>query len=226
MRRFSKYFFALSCTFFLALASFGQVTHGFHYGVRLGIGESYLRINNTEGLDTKLLLSGGLSANYQFNRFLGLSADFLITGKGGQRYGTTIENTTLGRRYYDYTETYRLNYVEIPLMAKLSIPLGGEFAIHAYTGPSLNFFFSGWQDREYNNNDYNAQNGYYNQEITTMYSADGGWVLGAGVDINTGKGNTYILDFRTSLGSSPAGRINNNYATNSHYMISLAYLIQ
>lgn len=226
MKKLSKLLIVLSCGIFFTQNSFGQITDGFHYGIRVGIGESNLKINNTAGLDSKLLLTGGLSANYQFNRFLGLSADFLVTGKGGVRYGTTRVNTAIGSRYYDYTETYRLNYVDIPLMLKLSLPLGGEFSIRAYTGPSINFFFSGWENRVYDENDYNQDNGYYNREITTMNVADGGWVFGAGIDINTQNGNTYILDLRSSIGSSPAGRINSNYAYNSYYMISVAYLLQ
>ncbi|MCT4560913.1 MAG: PorT family protein [Crocinitomicaceae bacterium] len=217
---------ATSFLLLFASNSQSQITDGFHYGIRLGIGESYLFVNNTNGLDSRLLLSGGLSANYQFNRFLGLSTDFLVTGKGGKRYGSTRVNTTLGARDYAYTDSYRLNYVEIPLMLKLSLPLGGEFALHAYTGPSLNFFFSGWQNRVYDNNDYNESNGFYNREVNTMNAADGSWVLGAGIDINTDNGDTYILDFRSSIGASPAGRLYSNYATNTYYMISVAYLLQ
>ncbi|MBU2020310.1 MAG: PorT family protein [Bacteroidetes bacterium] len=201
-----------------------QIDKGFHHGIRLGIGESIVDFQDKSGENTLLMYTGGLSTNYQFNRFIGLSADFLITARGGRRDGYYTDNSLIGKKDFYFTDTYRLNYVDIPLMAKLSLPIGSGFAFRAYTGPSLNFLFSGYETREYEDPNYDENNGYKSRELKKLNVADGGWVFGVGTDVLTGDGGAFVLDLRATLGTQTAGTIQSTSVINNSYMISFAYL--
>lgn len=206
------------------LAGHSQIDKGFHHGFRVGIGESILRVDQTTGENSKLFLTGGLSTNYQFNRFIGLSADFLVAGKGGTINGVTTESGTFGSRSYTFTDEFKLNYVDIPLMAKLSIPLGDEFSLRAYTGPSFNFLISAYQTREYDDPSYNDGHGFRNNELKSINTADNSWIFGVGIDVNTGDGGCFILDLRSSSPTGTVGRIYDRSATSGFYCISLGYV--
>jgi len=199
-----------------------QTTPGFHYGGRFGIGESILRVDQVSGEDTKLFITGGLSTNFQFNRFLGISADFMVASKGGMIRGYKTDGA-FNRDYY-YDDKFSLNYVEIPLMFKFSLPLGEEFAIRAYTGPSFNFLVGGYQTRVYDDGNYNENNGFYANSVSGLKTSESTWVMGVGVDIMTPNGTSFFLDLRTSSPTSSAGRIYNQQAYNSYYMLSIGYL--
>jgi hypothetical protein len=110
----------LSFYLFITNLGFSQ-SKGFRYGARFGIGQASISNASIPNQTGKLALNAGFTASHQFNRHIGLCADFLFTAKGSRASGTTTQTGVFGTRTYNYEETFRLYYFEIPVMAKLSI---------------------------------------------------------------------------------------------------------
>ncbi len=196
---------------------------GFNYGYRFGVGESKLDFEGVSTGSTKLMFTGGLVANYQFGRMFGLNADFMFTSKGGRMRGANIitENEVTSVNYYN--DKYNLFYFEIPITAKLSIPLNESFSIHALAGPSINFKLLGLETREYDDATFNYLHGYENQEIKTLETIENSFVYGFGIEVLGKNNKTFFLDFRKNNSRNPIGYINNHQVKSSYFLISAGF---
>jgi len=194
---------------------------GFYYGYRFGIGESKLDFKGVSTGSTKLMFTGGLTTNYQFGKVLGVGADFMFTSKGGRMRGANIitEGETTTMNYYN--DKYSLFYFEIPITAKLSIPLNKSFSIHALAGPSINFKLLGLETREYDNTTFNHLHGYENQEIKTLETIENSFVYGIGAEVSARNNKIFFLDFRKNNSRNPIGYINNHQVKSSYFLISV-----
>lgn len=215
----------------LAIVSFLQVEmtqaqeSGFHYGGRFGIGESSMTINGKSGMSSKLSFSGGVATCYQFNSIVGITADFLFTSKGAKAKGSVTQNDLFGNpRSYAYSEQFNLFYAELPVAAKLSIPLRDDFFIKGFAGPSMNFKLLGMETREYDDESFNANNGYYGRELKNLETIEYSIVYGAGIDVVSKDNRIFFLDFRLSNALGHAGTINYQSVRNNYFMISAGYL--
>lgn len=215
--------FTLSFVFLTTLKTEAQ-EKGFHYGARFGIGESNL---NIEGITTekgKLALSGGAATSYQFGEIFGITADFLFTSKGATAEGTTQEETLFGTQTYKYTDKYNLFYAELPITGKLSIPIGDDFFLKAYSGPSMNFNLLALESRIYDNTDYHQDNGYFDREMKDLETIEYALIYGVGVDIISKDDRIFFLDVRSSGALTPVGNINGRSAKSNYFLISAGYM--
>lgn len=211
---------------FISLVSseiFAQ-SSGFHYGGRFALGESKLIMDGATGEESKLLISGGIATNYQFNRIVGIKADFLLTGKGGKYSGTTYESGPLGETAYHYQDNYKLLFGELPIMGKLALPLGENLQVEAFAGPSINFNLIGLQDRVYDNRNYHEDNGYYDARMQNLETVHYGMVYGAGIDVLNEGGRTLFLDFRLSRSMGTIGTINGYETSSNYFMVGAGYM--
>ena len=198
---------------------------GFHYGVRFGLGESTLNLKNVTTQTSKLLISGGIATNYQFNRFLGANVDFLFTSKGGKISGVTKTTNIFGsEQSYNYNDTYNLYYAELPITGKLSVPLSEDFFVKVFAGPSFNFKLIATETREYNDKDFNNEYGYQNQKIETLETMEHSFIYGAGIDVTSKDNRIFFLDFRKNNSLNPIGTINNYSAKSEYFVISAGYV--
>lgn len=149
-----------------------DITVGFKGGLNLAdlTGESIM--NN----EMKPAFGGGIFFNYAFSDIISVQPEILFMMKGTKH--ETIENMS-----------YNINYFDIPVLAKLSVPTEGAFVPSFFAGPSFGLLVSAKEkmpDEERDVKEY----------LKTM---DIGLVFGAGADYKVGNG-CIILDFRYSFG--------------------------
>jgi len=197
----------------------------FKYGTRIGLGESQLNFTNISGESNKLALSIGITSAYQFNKILGVSADFLFTSKGGKRDGIETTSNSLGfNQEYEFEDKYRLFYAELPLALTLRVPLKDNFYLRGFAGPSINFKLFATESRLYEDESFNEKNGYSNRSIEALETVDYSYFYGIGVEIIGSDERSYLLDFRLSEPLGSAGEIGNVQVENSYFLISAGCL--
>lgn len=102
------------------------------YGVKAGINVS--SISNDSDIKSKVGLNLGVFAEYAVNDIFGIRPE-IVYSQQGFRYKDT-----------DYKESDRLNYLNIPILAKLYLPNG--FSIEL--GPQFGFLLAAnakWEDK-------------------------------------------------------------------------------
>lgn len=218
-----KKILAFTVLLVLATSTFAQ-DKGFYYGTRISLGESNIiggQLDNTTG---KLFWQAGAASAYQFTENIGLTADFLLSGKGTKNNDeVTTSGGIWGDRTYKYDEKVSLLSGDVPIAIKFSINIQ-KLYLKVYGGPSVNFQFAGFHTKEYEDADYNNENGFDNKQITSLETMNLGWVYGAGFDVESSDGKLFFLDFR--LGNSPKAiaTINSKGVRNTYMGLSAGYL--
>lgn len=197
---------------------------GFHYGARFGLGESKVNLENTSATNGKLALSLGAATTYRFNDYLGLNADFLFTSKGGTMNGAVTESVLGVQRTYTYEDRFNLFYAELPVTGQLRLPLSDDFALKAFVGPSVNFKLLALQSRQYDDDDYDRNNGYSDREMDRVETMEYTLVYGAGIEVQGQDSRTFFIDFRRNDALDGIGFINNQRALSKYFLISAGYL--
>ncbi len=197
---------------------------GFYYGSRLSLGESDLSskaLNDTKG---KLMFQLGAASAYQFTENIGVTADFLFTSKGTKNNGTHQASGVLGNTDRKYAEKISLFTGDVPITLKLSAGLD-KLYFKAYAGPSINFQFAGLHSLQYDDDNYNEDNGFENTDITNkLETMNLAFVYGVGVDVKSGDGRLFFLDFRYSNSPGAVGNIYNEDFKSSYLALSAGYL--
>ena len=186
MKRLIITIFAIVVVFTLSSASVSA--QGLTAGLKAG-----MNIANVHGDDVKLaealgfevssnigLCAGGF-ITYTLNDMFAIQPELLFTMKGAKIEGA------------GYKETVKVNYLEIPVLAKLSIPTPGTVKPSLFVGPSLAIKLSAkveWEEAgESGEEDISEE----------VKSTDFGLVFGGGVDFALGQGKLTI-DARYTLG--------------------------
>lgn len=200
---------------FLVIDGLSAQDKAFAYGPRLMIGSSNFESGDLKGDFGKLLIGGGMQGFYTFNPVFSIGAEGLLTLKGSR--GKTTESSTFGGNS-TYLEKYQLLYVEVPIIAKITIP-SGDFCPKGFIGFSNNFFVTGTYSKTYTSGNGNDQAA----ELVGLDVLEQSLVMGAGFDIKAGDG-IYSIDFRLSKGLSRLSGMPGNAATatNNYYAIGVA----
>jgi hypothetical protein len=194
---------------------------GTRYGGHFALGTSHFR--GYADQQSKLLFSTGIAVNKQFTKNLGVNMNALVTSKGSRISGSTPGGTDIfgNTRYYKYEDTYRMYYVEVPLLPKLSFGGNGFFA-KVFAGPSINFNLFSAQSRKYEDENFNSNNGFdkkYDAEVMEY-----AMVYGAGIDLETKDSQVWFIDLRLSQAMNSFGTINSFKASNDYFALGIGYL--
>ena len=181
----------------ISASTFAQ-DKGFYYGTRFSIGQSDLEGAQLENTTGKLLWQVGGASAYQFNKNIGLTADFLLSGKGTRNSGSFSTASVLGNTERKYDEKINLFTGDVPITLKFSTGLE-KFHIKAYAGPNINFQLASLHTVQYEDDNYNDDNGFENEDISSNFETmTVGMLFGAGIDVKAGDGRLFFLDFRYS----------------------------
>ncbi len=201
---------------------FSQI-EGLHVGGRFGLGESSIAGGGIQHVNRKLAISGGVAANYQFTKMVGLNADFLLSSVGAKGTGYTTEGSVFGEQQYAYKERFDLVNVEVPVTGQLMFWMGDLF-FKAYTGPGMNFNLMAVQTREYENANYNSSNGFINKPLDDSRNIYYSMVYGLGLGALSKSDQIYFLDLRINKGLTAIGTMNNQKAYVNYYCITAGYI--
>ena len=196
---------------------------GFFMGLKAGIGFSSwsnVEVEAPAKKVQKLGFQGGLVAKAGFNPYLALQMELLFAQKGMK-----VSVTESGITAKVWTN---VNYLEIPLLLKASIPLD-PFFIYANVGPS---FGIGLSAKLATDPDLGL-NQTIKFEEGGLQRFDFGVLFGAGVGVKLGNGELF-LDLRYTLGisdinnASAEAKAKSDYEKNSNrnFGIAVGYLFK
>jgi hypothetical protein len=217
-----KYLVFLPAFLLITHVGFAQ-SPGFRYGARIGIGQAKISGASIVNQTGRLAFNAGLTANYQFNNHVGLSADFLFTSKGSRASSSETKSGFFNSTTYNYEEIYKLYYFEIPIMAKVSVGFS-NFHPKIFVGPSINFNLLGTQTRTYEDPNYNTDHGFSDRKIPGLQLMEFSGVVGAGFDVEMANEKILFLDIRYNSALNSFGIINGRSAYNNYFTVGVGYL--
>ncbi len=185
----------LAITIILSLISshsFAQL--GLAVGGKGGIGITTFKGTDAQNIDARTSWLGGAFLNAQISPVFNLQPEILFSQKGA-------DYTTGGARTH-----LVINYFEIPVLAKVRLPIGDVVFPHILFGP--NFAFR-------TNVKYSSVETAGGTQITTndpdIRKSDIGGLVGAGIDIEpTDSGLFFTIDGRYGFGFNNLDRSDNS----------------
>ncbi len=153
-------------------------------GLKGGLCRAGIRGDGTEGWEDRDGFCGGGFLFLPLSDYFGLQAELLYVSKGAEYkedWGGAELKTTLD-----------LAYLEIPLLARLTIPTGISLTPSIFAGPVLGLKVKGDQKAE-------SRGRSTSEEIEGLKSTDLGLTLGGGLDFDTGYGKA-LVDLRYEFG--------------------------
>lgn len=169
-------------------------------GVKLGGNLATFQGDDAEatliGMDGEADLNrrtGLVVGGFLFMDFAGpfaLQPELLYVQKGAKMEGSAT--TMLGP--IDFSATYKVDYLEIPVLAKFEVPMTGPASPNLFAGPALGFKMSESWEME-------VMGETETEDSDDIKSTDLGFVIGAGMDFGLTAG-TLTVDLRYVLGLS------------------------
>ena len=172
-------------------------------GIKCGLNIANLTGDDVENADPKICLVLGGFLTYELNEMFAIQPEVLFSMKGAKFEDEYTEEYS-NYEYYDRTEgSWKLNYLEIPVLAKLNIPMESNVKPNIFIGPALGINLSATYDMDYEwweKEDgviVDEGSGSDDGDIEDIKGADFGLIFGAGVEF--GK---ITVDARYNLGLS------------------------
>ncbi len=209
----------------LSIVSHAFSQQGFKIGANFSIGVSSLELNNDYSFTSKLHYGFGGTGSYMFNDLIGLQVDARASfensvASGKIEVGKTIFNEPI---YEEFEDKYTFGYVDVPVKVKAS--LGNEsFRFNVFGGVSSRFNILAVQSRQFSDDDYNDDNGFENQQISTAETFVPSVVGGVGLQAKANDSNWYTIDFNYEKGLDKIATIDNADMTWSSYYLTIGYL--
>lgn len=206
MKRFSV--MALVIVFGLVLT---QDLHPKRFGIKSGA--NFANVYNVEDAldyETKIGFIVGGFYRFDLNNHLAIQPEAYFSMKGTNGGGTETYDYFGGTITETYDYTFKLNYLEIPVLLKYKIPTSGKLKPSLFLGPCVAFKLSARLIGSYKYEEtyvYPGDSGYYSyeenfdEEVDAVERTDFGLVIGAGLDIEMGSGSL-LIEARYNLGLS------------------------
>jgi len=185
MKQLTATLFAL--VLILALFSSASAQGFAGYGFKAGLNMANLSGDDViEGTNSKIGSCLGGFVTYSLNEMIALQPEVLYTMKGAtwdeEVFGETLEIT------------WTLDYLEIPVLAKVAIPTQGTVKPNLFVGPALGINLRGKVKAELAGETEEA-------DIEDLKSTDFGLVFGAGIDFGLPR-SAITVDGRYVMGLS------------------------
>jgi hypothetical protein len=154
---------------------------GFSVGPKGGLAVTSLRGDDAGDIEARTTWFYGIFTNFQLGKVFALQPELLLTERGADVTSNNVRSNI------------SINYFEVPVLAKLRLPLANEVIFpHILFGP--NFAFR--TDVDFTSTDTQS-GGAISVSTDDIRKSDIGGLVGAGVDIQTqGSGIFFTLDGR------------------------------
>jgi hypothetical protein len=175
----------------LALAATANAQFGLAIGPKAGVTISTFRGSDLDNIDNRISWLGGLFLNAQISPMVTLQPEIILTRRGAEFMNNNVRRNL------------RVNYFEVPVLAKIRLPIGDVVFPHVMLGPNFSFR---------TNLDYSSYDTDAGTTITTneadIRKSDVGAIVGAGIDIQTrGSGVFFTIDGRYGFGFNNINRV-------------------
>jgi len=147
------------------------------FGVKAGLTAATVKVDDSEGSFKRLLGAvGGVFIGHNLSDNLALQVEGLASQRGTKtNFGSGAETT------------YRLTYIDVPVLARFGNTTTNGTHFHVFTGPQFSFLMSAKESTDGVSGSIDLKD-----ELT---SSDIGWTVGAGVEQGS-----LSLDARYTLG--------------------------
>jgi len=179
---------------FLVLATFScaeaYAQQRWSIGPRLGVNYSTI-LGDTR--DPKFVpgFTGGFYVMYSDINHFGISGDILYSQKGA-KYDFTQGNTR-------FAYTQRLNYIEVPIVARYFLNLRGKVRPNIFAGGAVNFLLNARQ----RNRKVNNQSAPSVDNNSAFKTVDVGLIAGVGLNFKISPARWIQTDLRYQYGLTP-----------------------
>lgn len=170
-----RFLIAMALVVFMAGTASAE---GMLFGIKGGLNMANLSGDDVENTEMKMAFGGGIWMNYAFTEAFSLQPEVMYMIKGAN--------------IKDLDDGITLNYIDLNILFKYSIPMEGNFAPYLFAGPYLGMLLSAeapdWETGEVVD---------IKDETKSM---DMGAMLGAGFDYMLEAGGCISLDARYAMG--------------------------
>ena len=165
------------------------------YGIKLGLVGANETWSTIPATDTRWGFTAGVYAELPYSKYLSADGEIQYTQKG-MKYSIPVTTASQpdGSGQY-YTLSPRIDYISIPILAKLRLPLP-KFTPYLVVGPRFDFLIS-------------RSGGPLDAAISQFDKMDYGLTIGAGVELNSIFPFGLLAEFRYNPNSYDS--YNNQY---------------
>jgi hypothetical protein len=149
---------------------------GMMFGIKGGLNIANLTGDDVEGVSSKMGLVGGVSLSYNMTEIFAIQPELLYTMKGAKSDEDEGE------------VTWKINYIEIPVLFKVNLPTEGNIDPSLYAGPGFGILLSS-----------KVSNGTEVDLKDDTAGLDIGIIAGAGLAYQM-EGGALTLEFRYEVG--------------------------
>ena len=201
MKRLTVTLFAIVLLFSMSSLASAQGLTG--YGLKAGLNMATLGGDDVQDAKMKMGFAAGGFVTYSINEMFAVQPEVLYTMKGAK-----WEEELLGETL---KETTKYTYLEIPVLAKFTIPTQGNISPKLFVGPALGILLSAKCDSEW------GDESETDDIKDDTKSPDFGLVFGAGVDIGMPH-SAITIDGRYTMGLSSIAEAQEVYNMETHEM--------
>jgi opacity protein-like surface antigen len=187
----------------LGLICMASATHAettVDFGVKGGLNFANLSTDNGfeiedsvfVDMNSRMGMAGGAFVAFNVAKGVAIQAEFLYSQKGA-KFDTTLMVETIP---VDAEFTFKLDYIEIPVLLRYSIPTQSSVSPVLFAGPAL--AIKSTSKLKLKASAY-GQSASETVDIEDVKSTDFGFVFGGGLDIALGRGKL-VFDGRYTLG--------------------------
>ncbi|MEP0548162.1 MAG: porin family protein [Rhodothermales bacterium] len=148
-------------------------------GVRAGLNLATLYGDDVDEAGNRTGFSGGLFLTYNLTPVFAIQPEILFSAKGAEIDADGSSPMGVGEREYTF------GYLELPMLARVNVPVQSPARPYLVAGPSLGIKLYGELDEE--------------DLDETLKGSDLGMVVGGGLDFNLGA-RKLVLDARYTFG--------------------------
>ena len=189
MRKLSFVLVALALMMFVASGAFAQDEKPYYFGIKAGLNMGKFSGDDTDDPSYAMGMAGGLFMGYNMSEMFTLMPEVLFMQKGSKE--THPDD--------DIEMTWKFYYVDINVLAKVTVPTEGNIKPHFLAGPYVGIKAShGWSvDVEVTPEDEAEVDAMLDEYLK---GTDFGLLFGAGIDYVLDSGHMITLEGRYGLG--------------------------
>jgi len=169
-----RFLIAMALVVFMAGAASAE---GMLFGIKGGLNMANLSGDDIEGNEMKMAFGGGIWMNYAFTEAFSIQPEVMYMMKGAG-----IE---------DLDDGVSLNYIDLNILGKYTIPMEGNFAPYLFGGPYVGMLMTAEAPDE---------EGEIVDIKDSCKSMDFGAMIGAGFDYKLEAGGCISFDARYAMG--------------------------
>lgn len=161
-------------------------------GIKAGISYSKVTNDNVGDSDHKMGVAAGISISYDLLPGITLQPELLYVQQGGRwdinilDGGTIVGNGEL---------TWKLNYLQVPVLARVNLPVVGAFLPTLIAGPALSIKTASTYETEQGGSLVSSG------DLDDLASTDLSLIVGVGFKVGAGPAGI-VVDARYNLGST------------------------